>query len=106
MCISSKAAGYCTRRRTYLDGDAALARAGEDGGVHEEGVAGPGEHDAVPVVRACRVPRRLDGVGVVRHAVPDGAKVLHDVVHGGGSPARRGRRRRLGRRVVAAAARR
>src|SRR6185312_9215944 len=71
------------RASAYLDRDAALARAGEDGGVHEERVPGGGEHHAVAVVRARGVPRRLDGVGVVRHAVPDRAEVLHDVVHGG-----------------------
>jgi hypothetical protein len=94
---------------TYLDRDASLARAGEDGGVHEERVPGGGEHDAVAVLRARGVPRRLDGVGVVRHAVPDGAEVLHDVVHGDRA-ARRWLRRRVGRRaggrIVAAGPRR
>jgi hypothetical protein len=89
---------------TNLNRDAPLARAGEDGGVHEKRVPGGGEHDAVPVVLARGVPRGLEGVGVVRHAVPDGAEVLDDVVHGAGCRGgrrwlRRGARRRVAARV-------
>lgn len=79
---------------TNLNRDAPLTRAGEDGGVHQERVPGGGAHDAVPVVLARRVPRGLDGVRVVRHAVPDGAEVLDDVVHGTGRGCRCWRRRR------------